>query len=141
MKSFKVILPILVLLAIVLFYWPEQPTYIPQKLWGIWQTDHERYADRHLDISEAIFTIGQGETKIQVFFIQNVKMTLSGQRERYTFYYRAHEEARNPLRSFTFYYEKTDEGERLELNNQRGIHWYRVADREIPATDPEAATP
>ena len=141
MKTFKVILPIIVLLAIVLFYWPEQPTYIPKKLWGVWQTDYERYAERHLDISEAIFTIGQGDTKIQVFFIQQVKMRPDGGRERYTFHYRAHGETRDSLRTFTFYYEKTDTGERLELKNPRGIHWYRVTDLDTPADDPEAATP
>ena len=141
MKSLKVIVPILALLAIVLFYWPEQPSYIPQKLWGVWQTDYDRYADRHLDISEAIFTIGQGQEKIQVFFIKQVKMTPAGQRERYTFHYRAHGETKDALQTFTFYYEKTDEDERLQLENQDDIHWYRVTDLGTPALDPEATAP
>ena len=141
MKFIKIIVPLLALLAVGLLYWPNQPSYIPKKLWGVWQTDLERYAGRHLDISEAIFTIGQGQAKIQVFFIHQVKMDLAGPRERYTLFYREHEKTRAPLQTFTFYYDKTEAGDRLQLKNQENILWYRKTDLEPAASGPEATTP
>ena len=141
MKFIKIMVPLLALLAVGLLYWPDRPSYIPQKLWGVWQTDHKRYAGRHLDISEAIFTIGQGQEKIQVFFIHKVKKTLEGQRERYTLYYREHEKAQEPLQTFTFYYRETEDGDRLQLKNQEEIIWYRKADLEPAVTGSETATP
>lgn len=141
MKFIKIIVPLLALLAVGLLYWPNQPSYIPKKLWGVWQTDHERYAGRHLDISEAIFTIGQGQDHIQVFFIHQVKMALAGSRERYTLYYREHEKTQEPLQTFTFYYHKTEEGDRLQLKNQENILWYRKEDLEPAASGPETASP
>ena len=141
MKHIKVILAILALLAVCLVYWPDRKTYIPKKLWGVWQTDYKRYAGRHLDISEAIFTIGQGQEQIKIFFIQHVKTVLIGQRERYTLYFRENEAAKGPLQKFTFYYRKTEKGDRLQLKNQEIILWYRKANLEPAASSMEAATP
>jgi len=141
MKFIKIIVPLLALLAVGLLYWPNQPSYIPKKLWGVWQTDLERYAGRHLDISEAIFTIGQGQDHIQIFFIHQVKMALAGSRERYTLYYREQEKTQEPIQTFTFYYHKTEEGDRLQLKNQENILWYRKTDLEPAASGPEATTP
>ena len=141
MKYIKIIVPLLALLAAGLLYWPDQPSYIPKKLWGVWQTDHPNYAGRQLDISEAIFTIVQGQEKIQVFFIHRVKMELAGPRERYTLYYREHEKANEPLQTFTFYYDKTETGDRLQLKNQTQITWHRQAGVEPAASGPKAAAP
>ena len=141
MKIIKIIVPLLALLAVGLLYWPDQPSYIPKKLWGVWQTDHERYAGRHLDISEAIFTIGQGQEKIQIFFVHQAKKALVGQRERYTLYYRDQENPKDPLQTFTLYYHKTKDGDRLQLKNQEKIIWYRKADLEPAVSGPETATP
>jgi len=141
MKYIKIVVPLFALLFVGLIYWPDQPSYIPKKLWGVWQTDHESYAGRYLDISEAIFTIGQGQENIQVFFIHQVKMDLEGPRERYTLYYRGHEKTQEPLQAFTLYYHKTKEGDRLQLKNQGSIFWYRKTDLEPAAPGPEAAAP
>jgi len=141
MRFIKIIVPLLALLIAGLLFLPKRPSYIPQKLWGVWQTDYEHYAGRHLDISEAIFTIGQGQAKIQVFFIHQVKMDLAGPRERYTLYYREHEKTQAPLQTFTFYYHKTEEGDRLQLKNQDSIFWYRETDPEPAKPGPEATTP
>lgn len=141
MKFIKIIVPLLALLAVGLLYWPDRPSYIPQKLWGVWQTDHKRYAGRHLDISEAIFTIGQGQEKIQVFFIHKVKKTLEGQRERYTLYFRDQGNPKDPLQTFTLYYHKTENGDRLQLKHQEKIFWYRKADLEPATSGSETATP
>lgn len=140
MKSIKVIVPILALLAVCLFYWPERPTYIPKKLWGVWQTDQEAYADRYLDISEAVFTIGQGQQGIEVFFIQQVKMERIDQRERYTLYYRKAGSTKEPLQTFSFFYRKTEKGERLQLQHPGDILWHRRADQEPTPSTPETAT-
>jgi hypothetical protein len=141
MKSIKVIVPILALLAVCLFYWPKQPTYIPKKLWGAWQTDHELYAGRYLDISEAIFTIGQGQQQLQVFFVHRVKMDIVGHRERYTLFYREHIKNKEPLQTFTFFFQKTKKGDRLQLSNQGNILWHREADDEPTASAPETPAP
>ena len=141
MKYIKVIAPILALLAVCLFYWPERPTYIPKKLWGIWQTDQERYADRYLDISETIFTIGQGREKIQVYFIHQVKMDIAGPRERYILFYREHKKNKEPLQTFTFFFHRTKEGDHLQLSNQGDVFWHRAADHRRAATAPGTETP
>lgn len=141
MKTIKIIVPLLALLAVCLFYWPERPTYIPQKLWGIWQTDHERYAGRYLDISEAIFTIGQGQQQLQVFFIHRVKMDIVGHRERYTLFYRKHAKNQEPLQTFTFSYQKTQDGDRIQISNQGDILWHRTADHRRTAAAPGRETP
>lgn len=141
MKDIKIIVPLLALLAAGLLYWPDRPSYIPKKLWGVWQTDHERYAGRHLDISEAIFTIGQGQEKIQVFFIHQVKMDQAGPRERYTLFYREHEKTSAPLQTFTFYYDKAEAGDRLQLKNQNNILWYRETDLHPAVAGTEANAP
>ena len=141
MKFIKIIVPLLALLAAGLLYWPEQPSYIPKKLWGVWQTDNEEYAERYLDISEAIFTIGQGEEKIQVFFIHQVKMDLEGPRERYTLSYREHEKTSAPIQTFTFFFDKTETGDRLQLKNQNNILWYRETDLHPAVAGPEATAP
>jgi hypothetical protein len=141
MKYIKVIAPILALLAVCLFYWPERPTYMPKKLWGIWQTDQERYAGRYLDISEAIFTIGQGQQQLQVFFIHQVKMDIVGPRERYTLFYREHAKNQEPLQTFTFFLQKTQEGDRIQMRNQGDILWHRTTDHRRTAAAPGRETP
>jgi hypothetical protein len=141
MKWIKVILPLLALSAVGLFYWPQRPTYLPEKLWGVWKTDNDRYADRYLDISEAIFTIGQGREHLQVFFFQRADMTPVGAHERHTIYYREHEGTKEPLQTFTFDFFTTDEGDRLQLKNQKDIIWYRDTNREPTVSRRETATP
>ena len=141
MKTIKIIVPLLALLAVCLFYGPERPTYIPQKLWGIWQADHERYAGRYLDISEAIFTIGQGQQQLQVFFIHQVKRDIAGHREHYTIIYREHAKNQAPLQTFTFFFQKTQDGDRIQMSNQGDILWYRTADHRRTAAAPGRETP
>ena len=141
MKTIKIIVPLLALVAVGLLYWPDRPSYIPQKLWGVWQTDHERYAGRYLDISEAIFTIGQGQQQLQVFFIHRVKMDIAGPRERYTLVYRENAKKREPLQTFTFFFQKTQEGDRIQMSNQGDILWYRTADHRRTAAPPGREAP
>jgi hypothetical protein len=141
MKYTKIIVPLLALVAVCFLYWPDRPSYIPQKLWGVWQTDHERYAGRYLDISEAIFTIGQGQQQLQVFFIHQVKMDIIGHRERYTLFYREHAKNQEPLQSFTFFFQKTQEGDRIQMSNQGDILWHRTADHRRTAAPPGRETP
>ena len=136
----KVILPLGVLLTPLLLYWPKPPSYLPEKLWGVWKTDHERYTDRYLDISEAIFTIGQGLEHLQVFFIQRVDRAPAATHERYTLYYHTREDAGEPLLTLAFDFFTTDEGDRIQLKNQKDILWYREADgAPVPST--KAALP
>jgi hypothetical protein len=126
----KVTLPLGVLLTPLLLYWPKPPSYLPEKLWGVWKTDHERYAGRYLDISEAIFTIGQGREHLQVFFVQRVDRVPAATHERYTLYYLTREQAGEPLQTLSVDFFTTDEGDRIRLKNQKDILWYREADRE-----------
>jgi hypothetical protein len=141
MKYTKIIVPLLALVAVCFLYWPDRPSYIPQKLWGVWQTDHERYAGRYLDISEAIFTIGQGQQQLQVFFIHQVKVDIIGHRERYTLFYREHAKNQEQLQSFTFFFQKTQEGDRIQMSNQGDILWHRKADHRRTAAPPGRETP
>jgi hypothetical protein len=141
MKTIKIIVPLLALVVVGFLYWPDRPSYIPQKLWGVWQTDHERYAGRYLDISEAIFTIGQGQQQLQVFFIHQVKMDIVGHGERYTLFYREHAKNQEPLQTFTFFFQKTQEGDRIQMSNQGDILWHRTADHRRTAAAPGRETP
>ena len=141
MKFIKIIVPLLILLAVGLLHWPDQPSYIPQKLWGVWQTDNEEYAGRYLDISEAIFTIGQGREKNQVYFIHQVKMDIAGPRERYILFYREHKKNKEPLQTFTFFFHRTKEGDHLQLSNQGDVFWHRAADHRRTAAGPGTETP
>jgi hypothetical protein len=141
MKTIKIIAPLLALVAVGVLYWPDRPSYIPQKLWGVWQTGHERYAGRYLDISEAIFTIGQGQQQLQVFFIHQVKKDIVGHRERYTLHYREHTDETDPIQTFTFFFHKAQEGDRLQLSNQGDILWHRAAGHRRTAAAPETETP
>jgi hypothetical protein len=145
MKIMKISVSLLALLALGLLswlYWQHRPSYIPEKLWGVWKTDHDRYRDRHLDISEAIFTIGQGREKIQVFFVQRVDRAPVGGRERVTLYYLAPDEPVAPLQTFSFYYSRQDGKNCIQLTHQEDILWYREsADARIgdPAAEGPAA--
>jgi hypothetical protein len=139
MKWIKITLPLLTISALMLRYWPNQPTYMPEKVWGIWKTADPRYADRYLDISEAVFAIGQGRQRLQVFFFRRVVMTPNGKNERYTLYYRPDERAKNPVQSLTFDYTITDEGPRIQLKHQRNIIWYRESDPPPAGALPEMA--
>ena len=68
-------------------------------------------------------------------------MDLAGPRERYTLYYRDHNKASDPIQTFTFFYDRTEAGDRLQLKNPKNIFWYRNARLEADASGPEAATP
>jgi hypothetical protein len=129
MTWIKPILPLLALSFLALFYWPDQPTFMPDKVWGTWKTTDPRYADRYLDISEAVFAIGQGEQRLQVFFFQRVDVKPDGRHERYTLYYRPDEKTGRPLQRFTFDFITTDEGPRIQLKHPKGIVWFRESDR------------
>jgi hypothetical protein len=139
MKWIKTILPFLAICALALFYWPDQPTYMPEKVWGIWKTDDPRYAGRYLDISEAVFAIGQGRQRLQVFFFQHVDINLNGPHERYTLYYRPHERAKSSLQRFSFDFIATDAGPRIKLKNQKHILWYRETNPPPASADSETA--
>ena len=133
--------PLLILVAVLALNWPGRPTHMPEKIWGVWRTDHPRYTDRYLDISEAIFTIGQGQERLQVFFFQRVEMTPVGSRERYTLYYHPDERSKSPLQTFSFDFFATDEAPRIQLINQKNVFWYREADRHSSDAATEAVTP
>lgn len=136
-KWMNAILLFLTICALVLFYWPDQPTFMPEKTWGIWKTDDPHYADRYLDISEAVFAIGQGRQRLQVFFFRHVDIDLKGPHERYTLYYRPDERTASPLQHFSFDFVTTDAGPRIKLNNQKHIIWYREADLLPTSADSE----
>jgi len=135
------ILPFLALCALVLFYWPKQPSFMPEKVWGIWKTDDPRYADRYLDISEAVFAIGQGQQRLQVFFFRRVDIKIKGPHEHYTLYYRPDDRTGSPLQSFTFDFITTDEGPRIQLRNPKNIIWFRESDRQPTGATRETTTP
>ena len=138
----KKILLILVLLAVgtlCWLYWPAPPSYIPEHLRGVWKTDHPRYADRYLDISEAIFTIGQGDQRLEVLFVRQVERKTVGALEQYTLHYADAERARGALATFSFLTESTEDGLRLQLINQRDIAWFR--ETAPPAAPQEADRP
>lgn len=143
MKIIKISVPVLALLTLGLLYWlygQHRPSYIPEKLWGVWKTEHDRYRDRHLDISEAIFTIGHGQAKIQVFFVQRVDRAPAGRREHVTLYYRAPDAPVAPLQTFSFYYSRQDGKDCIQLTHQEDILWYRKG--EISRTgEPAAESP
>ena len=141
MKWGKTILSLLALSTLALFCWPDQPTFMPEKVWGIWRTTDPRYAGRYLDISEAVFAIGQGKQRLQVFFFQRVDMKPNGPRERYTLYYRPDEQTRGPLQSFTFDFVTTDEGPGIQLNHPKNIMWFRENNRHAADTYGEKARP
>jgi hypothetical protein len=141
MKWMKIILPLLALSALALLHWPDQPTFMPKKVWGIWKTTDPRYADRYLDISEAVFAIGQGEQRLQVFFFKRVDMTPNGPYERYTLYYRPNTHTSSPLQSFTFDFINTGEGPRIQLKNQKNIIWFREGERQATEAARETARP
>jgi lipopolysaccharide export LptBFGC system permease protein LptF len=94
---------LIAILAALIFHWPEPHSYIPAKLWGVWKTDQAKYTDRYLDISEAIFSLGQGQQRVQVYFIEQVDIASDGPQERYTIRYRDQEGGRAPLQTFTFF--------------------------------------
>lgn len=133
MKRLRFGLPLVALAVLCWLYWPAQPSYIPQDIRGIWKTDHPRYADRYLDISEAIFTVGQGRRKLQVFFVQRVEREKTGGGEQFTLFYTAADPAGQGPRTFTFYVEAAAEGRRLQLKNPKDIYWYRETPPEHAA--------
>lgn len=138
-QKIMLILALLALAAFGWFYWPTPPSYIPQGLWGLWKTDHPAYADRYLDISEAIFTIGQGNRRMEVFFVRHVDLQPVGPRTQYTLHYTDANNADQALQTFTFSTEATPDGLRLQLKNQPNIFWYQ----ESPPRQalPEAVQP
>ena len=140
-KWIKAVLPLLALSALTLVYWPDQPTFMPEKVWGFWKTSDPRYADRYLDISEAIFAIGQGKQRLQVFFFRRVDMKPNGPHERYTLYYRPDEQTGSPLQSVTFDFITTDEGPRIQLNHPKNVVWFREGDRQTSGATRETARP
>ena len=141
MKWIKIILPLLALTALAFIYWPEPQSFMPEKVWGVWKTTVPRYAERYLDISEAVFAVGQGEQRLQVFFFQRVDVKPDGPRERYTLYYRPDNQTGGDLQSFSFDFITTDEGPRIQLKNQRDIAWFRESDPHTPGANRETTSP
>jgi hypothetical protein len=125
LKKRNYILPLLALAALCWLYWPAQPSYIPRDVRGLWKTDHPRYADRYLDISEAIFTVGQGDRTLQVFFVQRVEQKALGAGQAYTLHYTSADHGDQAPSTLTFHVASTANGRRLQLPNQKGINWYR----------------
>jgi hypothetical protein len=135
-KNIFLVLALTALAAACWWYWPTPPSYIPQNLWGVWRTDNPRYADRYLDISEAIFTIGQGDRRLQVFFVQRVERMATGGRETYTLYYKAPDSTDEAPRTLAFEVGPQKDGRPLRLKNQKGITWYReTPPDQAPAED------
>lgn len=124
-KNLKFLWPLLALAILCWSYWPAPPSYIPQDIRGLWKTDHPRYADRYLDISEAIFTVGQGDRKLQVFFVQRVERTTVGPRQQYTVHYTDANHVDQAPSTFRFHIASTANGRRLQLPNPKDVDWYR----------------
>ena len=141
MRHWKIILPLIIIAAVGVINWPAPRSYIPEKLWGVWKTGHDRYADRYLDISEAIFTLGQGQDNLKVLFVQRVESGPAGEQERFTLHYRDHEDSRAPLQRFTFYYLPEDTESRIVLKNQPSIFWYRETEERLDHAEPRGAAP
>ncbi len=128
LKNMTIMIALIAFAALVYVYWPEKQSFIPQKLWGVWKTDHERYAGRYLDISEAIFTIGQGQDTMQVLFVRRVETAPAGEWVRYTLYYHDQEEDDAPLQTFAFLFQHHSEGRRIKLKNPKNMIWHPVRD-------------
>lgn len=131
MKSIGITAALLALLAGGLIGGPRPPGTTPAPLWGVWQTDHDPYAGRYIDISAALFSIGQGGGRIQVGFIERVEMADEGTRARYTLHFRAHEEDQGAPEVVVLYLQEEGGQVRLQLKNQPGIHWYREAGQDL----------
>ena len=139
MKWIKAVLPLAALAVLGLYYWPSPPSYLPAKLWGVWKTDAAPYTDRYLDISEAIFTIGQGRERLQVLFLDHVVMKTDASKERYTLYYRASSSAKESIQAFRFDFFMTEAGPRIQLNNPKQVIWYHESKSAANSQDREAA--
>ena len=140
MKWIKAVLPLAALAVLGLYYWPGPSSYLPSKLWGVWKTDAAPYADRYLDISEAIFTIGQGRERLQVLFLDHVVMKTEASKEHYTLYYRASSSAKESIQAFRFDFFMTEAGPRIQLKNPRQVNWYREARMATDKQDRGAVT-
>ena len=121
--------------------WRSPARYLPEKVWGVWKTDHARYAGRYLDISEAIFTVGQGGRQLQVFFVQDVDTAAVGPREAFTLHYRETFDSGEPVQTLRLFLTHTDAGPRLQLNEHNGIVWYRESDQPDTVSPGETAAP
>lgn len=132
---------LLVLTAMLCIYWPEEQSFVPKPLWGVWKTDHDRYADRYLDISEAIFTIGQGGEKLQVLFVQRVETAPAGDWERFTLHYIDQEGDSAPLQTMSFFFQHHSNGRRIRLQNQDSILWYPESKDRRDHAEPRGTAP
>jgi hypothetical protein len=121
---------LLALLVMGLIYGPRPPSYMPEKLWGVWKTDHERYVGRYIDISGALFCVGQGGERIQVGFVERVEMASEAGGERYSLYFRPHSEDQAPLDELVFYLREEGGRSRIQLKSQPSVGWYREAGQE-----------
>jgi hypothetical protein len=133
LKSIGITAALLALLAGGLVCGPRPPGTTPAPLRGVWITDHDPYAGRYIDISAALFSIGQGGGRIQVGFIERVEMADEGTRARYTLHFRAPAENQDAPDVVVLYLQEEGGQVRLQLKNQPGIHWHREADRELAA--------
>lgn len=141
LKHPMIFIPLLALAVLLLIYWPEEQSYVPKPLWGVWKTDHERYADRYLDISEAIFTIGQGEENMQVLFVRRVETVPAGDWARYTLHYLDQEGDSAPLQTMTFFFQYHSNGRRIRLKNQDNIVWYPESEDRRDHAEPRGTAP
>lgn len=131
LKSVGFTAALLALLAGVLFCGPRPPGITPAPLRGVWQTDHPPYAGRYIDISAALFAIGQGGGRIQVGFIERVEVADEGARARYTLHFRAPDENQGAPEVVVLYLQEEGGRVRLQLKNQPSILWYREAGRDL----------
>ena len=97
MKNMHVVLVFLILLVLIAFF-PDKPTYLPEGLNGLWITDHPDYADRTLDLSEITMVFATSDATVDVYFVDSVEKAMEGKNILYTVYFHRYDNEKERIR-------------------------------------------
>jgi hypothetical protein len=122
LKVFLIVLGILLIGSVAFFIFSDDDSVeIPEKLFGCWETDEPKYADRFFELTqyEAIFGIGNGRTA--EYAIETIRGAIEDSNIIYKITFIDDEGVEY---SQSVHFSESDE-DLLIFKNQNGIEWYK----------------
>ena len=118
-------LGVLIGLGVAIAIWlnAQREYQLPGELAGEWRTTDPRYADRSMELSRGYVTLGVGDGKATMGFIQEVSASQEKGNTLYTIIYKGDE----GIGRIYLYY-SSSHGETIQFKNQPGVVWKKVPD-------------
>lgn len=119
-----IVIGAVVLMAVIVKFWPENGGDVSGSVFGVYVTEDPRYVDRHFRLSEQMVVFGSGKDEEVVYSLTNIRQMPDQGRSLYTITF---QENRGEDLQQSFYFDDQDQGA-IEFKNSPDVLWTKVED-------------